>query len=252
MTFFALQQLMAVFFLSLHLAKSVSSFSVKKPLAAIAPAALVFCHGLGNSAKTCKPSIQDCLLQLDPSLSDTIKEFVFPAAARHHSTINGGKSLPSWFHLYDWHVGLSARDDREGILRAVDQIRTEIEKLEAEQGIPQSRIALSGWLALRDDLHCTQEARQTPLFWGHGRRDKNVRPEQQFFGVKKLMQQGVRSTTTKSYEMMGHEVSTEELCDIVDFLKRVLPEPNEQQGTCSVAVEYLILSRSREELVVTR
>ncbi|CAB9502278.1 protein thioesterase 1 [Seminavis robusta] len=221
----------------------------QKPAPSQPKAALVFLHGLGNSPQTCIPLIQDRLSQLDPTLSQDIK-FVFPSAPRLCSTINGGQCLPCWFDLYDWPVKVGVRDDKQGIRQAVQQIQDEVAKLEAE-GIPKSRIvlggfsqgatlalstaygdttieqpfagciALSGWLALRQELQCTPAACQTPLFWGHGQFDDSVKPEQQFFGVKKLLQQGVQSTTTKSYEM-GHGVSAEELCDIAAFLKRVI------------------------------
>jgi predicted esterase len=234
-------------------------------------AALIFLHGLGNSPKTCIPLIQDKLTKLDPALCQHIK-FVFPAAPRLCSTINGGQCLPCWFDLYDWPVRLSVRDDVNGIRQAAQQIQRQVAQLESE-GIPKSRIvlggfsqgatlalenaygctadetfagciALSGWLALRDTLHCTPQACKTPLFWGHGRFDGSVRPEQQFFGVKKLRQQGVQSTTTRSYDM-GHCVSKEELRDVANFLRKILSISEEDQAKkeeeAATAVEALVV-----------
>jgi predicted esterase len=219
-------------------------------------AALVFMHGLGNSPKTCIPLIQDKLTKLDPTLCQNIK-FVFPSAPRRCITINGGRCLPSWFDLYDWPVKVSVRDDVNGIRQAVQQIQQQVAQLESE-GVPKSRIvlggfsqgaalalenaygsstdesfagciALSGWLALRDNLYCKPKTCKTPLFWGHGRFDDSVRPEQQFFGVKKLLEQGVQSTTSKSYDM-GHGVSTEELRDVANFLRKILSLSEEDQA----------------------
>lgn len=225
--------------------------------------AVIFLHGLGNSPQTCIPQIRDPLLQLDPTLSNSVK-FVFPSAPRLCSTINGGQCLPCWFDLYDWPVGVSVRDDRKGIQQAVDQIQLEVAKLQAE-GIPKDRIvlggfsqgaalaletayrdedsfagciALSGWLAQRGNLRCTPKACQTPLFWGHGQFDSNVRYEQQFFGVKKLLQQGVQSTTVKSYQI-GHDVSNEEFCDIANFLQEIIEE--KQNGSSFVSSKKLLV-----------
>jgi lysophospholipase-2 len=125
--------------------------------------------------------------------------------------------MPGYFDLYDWPISLKARDDREGILHVVAQVEKEVEKLQ-ELGIPKSRIvvggfsqegaialqtvyrsserfcacvALSGWLMLREDLVLSEEAKKTPLLWGHGEYDDKVMFEHQFFGVKNLREQGV-------------------------------------------------------------
>jgi lysophospholipase-2 len=154
--------------------------------------------------------------------------------------------IPGWADLYDWPISLKARDDREGILRAVAQVEKEVEKLQ-ERGIPKSRIvvggfsqggaialqtvyrsserfcacvALSGWLTLRKDLVLSEEAKKTPLFWGHGEYDDKVLFEQQFFGVKKLREQGVQ-VTQKVYHT-GHQSVPEEIIDMATFLDSVV------------------------------
>lgn len=240
--------LVAVFLLLIKV-KNAAGFLDERPPP---KAAMIFLHGLGNSPKTCIPFIQDRLLLQDPSLCQNVK-FVFPSAPRLCSTINGGQCLPCWFDLYDWPVGVSVRDDREGIRQAVRQVEREVAKLEAE-GIPKECIflggfsqgaalaletvygsedrfagciALSGWLPLRGHVECSANARETPLFWGHGHFDSSVRAEQQFFGVKKLLEQGVKSTSVKTYKM-GHTVSTEELGDIAEFLHLALQKIQEQ------------------------
>jgi lysophospholipase-2 len=214
------------------------------------PAALIFLHGLGDTPAGCS-SLQSTLPSLRPSLaaggSDNLRfEYVFPPAPIIVSTINGGINIPGWFDLYDWPISLKARDDREGILRAVAQVEKEVEKLQ-ERGIPKSRIvvggysqggaialqtvyrsserfcacvALSGWLTLRKDLVLSEEAKKTPLFWGHGEYDDKVLFEQQFFGVKKLREQGVQ--VTKKVYHMGHQFGPEEMNDMAAFLDSVL------------------------------
>jgi lysophospholipase-2 len=155
-------------------------------------------------------------------------------------------NIPGWFQLLDWPISLKARDDREGILHAVAQVEKAVEQLQ-ERGIPKSRIvvggysqggaialqtvyrsserfcacvALSGWLTLRKDLVLSEEAKKTPLFWGHGEYDDKVLFEQQFFGVKKLREQGVQ-VTQKAYHM-GHQSDPEEIYDMAEFLDSVL------------------------------
>jgi lysophospholipase-2 len=211
------------------------------------PAALIFLHGLGDTP-TGWSSLQSTLPSLRPSLAPTAMkfEYVFPPAPIIASTINGGMYIPGWFDLYDWPISLKARDDREGILHAVAQVEKEVEKLQ-ERGIPKSRIvvggfsqggaialqtvyrsserfcacvALSGWLTLRNDLVVSEEAKKTPLFWGHGEHDDKVLFEQQFFGVKKLREQGVQ-VTKKAYQM-GHQSDPEEISDMAAFLDSVL------------------------------
>jgi lysophospholipase-2 len=155
--------------------------------------------------------------------------------------------MPGYFDIYDWPISLKARDDREGILNAVSQVEKEVQKLQ-ERGIPKSRIVvggysqggaialqtvyrsserfcacvvLSGWLTLRKDLVVSEEAKKTPLFWGHGEYDDKVLFEQQFFGVKKLREQGVQEVTSKAYQM-GHQANPEEINDMAAFLDSVL------------------------------
>jgi lysophospholipase-2 len=211
------------------------------------PAALIFLHGLGDTP-TGWSSLQSTLPSLRPSLAPVAMQFeyVFPPAPIIASTINGGMCIPGWFDLYSWPISLMARDDREGILHAVAQVEKEVQNLQ-ERGIPRSRIVvggfsqggaialqtvyrsserfcacvvLSGWLTLRNDLVLSEEAKKTPLFWGHGDHDDKVLFEQQFFGVKKLREQGVQ-VTKKAYQM-GHQFNPEEINDMATFLDSVL------------------------------
>jgi lysophospholipase-2 len=214
------------------------------------PAALIFLHGLGDTPAGCS-SLQSTLPSLRPSLApgssgDLNFEYVFPPAPIISSTINGGMNIPGWFDIYNWPISLKARDDRKGILHAVAQVERVVEKLQ-ERGIPKSRIVvggysqggaialqtvyrsserfcacvvLSGWLTLREDLVLSKEAKKTPLFWGHGEYDDKVLFEQQFFGVKKLREQGVQ-VTKKAYHM-GHQSDPEEINDMAAFLDSVL------------------------------
>ena len=106
----------------------------------------------------------------------------------------------------DWPIGIKAKDDKEGKIKAAIQIEEAVEKLQKEDGIPPSRVVvggfsqggavallaayhrrvegktpfagcvcLSGWLTLKDELKVTDEVKsKTPLFWGHGQWDDKV------------------------------------------------------------------------------
>ena len=160
--------------------------------------------------------------------------------------------MPGWFDLYDWPIGVDAKDDRDGKVAAAQQIEQTVERLEREEGIPPSRVVvggfsqggavallaayhrrtqekvpfagcvcLSGWITLKDELNVTEQvAKSTPLFWGHGRYDDKVLFEQQAFGVEKLKSFGV-SVTDKAYPM-GHESDYDEIEAMAEFCERVL------------------------------
>ncbi|KAL3821650.1 hypothetical protein ACHAXA_006070 [Cyclostephanos tholiformis] len=211
--------------------------------------ALIFLHGLGDSPAGWS-SLEDDLPSIRERLGDV--HYVFPPAPTIGLTINGGLKMPGWFDLYDWPIGISARDDKDGMLAAVEQIETTVETLEREMGIPPSRVViggfsqggavalvtayhrrrgkvpfagcvcLSGWLTLKDDLTTVTEdvANATPLFWGHGKWDDKVLFEQQAHGVGRLRELGM-DVTDESYPM-GHSSHPKELGAVAEFLERVL------------------------------
>lgn len=219
---------------------TMSSTSAKK-------GALIFLHGLGDSPAGWS-QLQSSLPQMKPRLKDIA--FVFPAAPTIGITINGGAEMPGWFDLYDWPIAVGSKDDREGLMAAVAQIETEVDKL-LEAGIPPSKIVLGGfsqggavsllaayrrkegeeafagcaglsaWVTLPKELKVTEDAAsKTPLFWGHGRMDDKVLFEQQAFGVEKLKAQGV-SVTDKAYDM-GHSSDPDEMAYLAKFVDEML------------------------------
>lgn len=209
------------------------------------PAALVFLHGLGDTPAGWS-SLQQTLPQLKPRLKEV--KYVFPPAPMTEITINGGMSMPGWFDLYDWPIGVNSRDDKEGILRSVSQIENEVAKLEKE-GIPKSRIVLGGfsqggavallaayhsakdepyagcvllsaWLKLADELKVAEAVKNTPCYWAHGSYDDKVLFEQQAFGVNKLTEEGVE-VESSSYPI-GHSSHPDEIQSMAEFLDKVL------------------------------
>eukprot|EP00980_Cylindrotheca_fusiformis_P012676 scaffold3103_cov136-Cylindrotheca_fusiformis.AAC.14 len=220
------------------MAMSTESVSAKK-------GALIFLHGLGDS-----PAGWSQLKEILPSFHSRLSEieYVFPAAPQIPITINGGMIMPGWFDLYDWPIGVGSKDDRDGLLGGVKTIEDHVEKLQKEHGIPRSRIVvggfsqggavallaayrntneayagcagLSAWLTLPEALDVSQQAKQTPLFWGHGRLDDKVLFPQQKFGVDKLRQEGV-NVEDKEYDM-GHSSHPDEMKDFADFVDSCL------------------------------
>lgn len=212
------------------------------------PAALIFLHGLGDTPMGWS-SLEQTLPSLKPRLAKV--KYVFPPAPMTEITINGGMRMPGWFDIFDWPIGISARDDKDGILSSVKQIEAEVEKLEKE-GIPKSRIVLGGfsqggavallaayrgstspskeafagcvvmsaWLQLADELKVAEEVKSTPLFWGHGTYDDKVLFEQQNFGVNKLTEEGVK-VSSSSYPV-GHSSHPDELQSLAEFLDNIL------------------------------
>ena len=72
--------------------------------------------------------------------------------------------MSGWFDLFDWPIGISAKDDRDGKLAAVQQIEKTVEKLEKEMGIPPSRVVVGGFsqggaVALLAAYHRRQEGK---------------------------------------------------------------------------------------------
>ena len=204
---------------------------------------MIFLHGLGDS-----PAGWSDLKYSLPSIKPRLKDmkYVFPPAPTVAITINGGMTMPGWFDILDWPIGISARDDKDGKIKAVAQMEQVVEKLEKE-GIDKSRIviggfsqggaiallsayrtskpfagcvALSGWLTLREELNIPQETKNTPLFWGHGRYDDKVLFEQQAHGVDILKEKGVH-VIAKDYPI-GHASNQQEMDDLAEFLDNLL------------------------------
>jgi predicted esterase len=207
--------------------------------------ALIFLHGLGDTPLGWS-ELQHALPQLKPKLKDIA--YVFPAAPTIPISINGGMRMPGWFDLYDWPIGVGSKDDKEGLLKGVEQVEKEVEKLK-QQGIDPSKIVVSGfsqggavallaayrnngetayagcgglsaWLTLSDELNIGNAAKKTPLFWAHGRYDDKVLFEQQSFGVDKLRSMGITVTDTQ-YDM-GHESDPSELSAFADFVEQCI------------------------------
>ena len=219
-------------------------------------AALVFLHGLGDSPAGWS-DLKRSLPQICPRLSNLV--YSFPAAPMIDITIKGGATMPGWFDLYDWPIAIGSKDDKEGLLRSIQQIEDEIEKIETNEGVPRDRIvvggfsqggvvalltayynnknkskeplagcaALSAWLTLCDGENgmssfLKENVKKTPLFWGHGTYDDKVLFEQQMFGVTKLAEIDEDNNIQTADYPMGHSSHPKEIQDLAKFIDKIL------------------------------
>eukprot|EP00586_Coscinodiscus_wailesii_P012324 CAMPEP_0172506586 /NCGR_PEP_ID=MMETSP1066-20121228/196414_1 /TAXON_ID=671091 /ORGANISM="Coscinodiscus wailesii, Strain CCMP2513" /LENGTH=110 /DNA_ID=CAMNT_0013283673 /DNA_START=152 /DNA_END=481 /DNA_ORIENTATION=+ len=100
------------------------------------PAGLIFLHGLGDTPAGWS-SLRNQLPALRPNLSHLT--YAFPAAPTIPISINGGMTMPGWFDLYDWPIGVGCQDDEVGLERAVAAVHKAALEME-KKGIERERI----------------------------------------------------------------------------------------------------------------
>ncbi|CCM03357.1 uncharacterized protein FIBRA_05486 [Fibroporia radiculosa] len=175
-------------------------------------------------------------------------------------TANGGMEMPSWFDIldFDWRT----REDEAGMRKTITSLGTFLDS-EVAAGIPANRIVLggfsqggaislltaltsdkklggvtvlSGWLPLHQKIKSmvTSNNVTTPLFWGHGEDDPLVEFDMGVRSVEFLKKEFSIPTADpespekgglmfNSYEDLPHSTSNEELRDLKEWLKKVLP-----------------------------
>ncbi|ORY33132.1 Phospholipase/carboxylesterase/thioesterase [Naematelia encephala] len=217
-------------------------------------ATVIFLHGLGDSGHGWLPVAK----MLWPSFPNV--KWILPHAPAIPITINGGMSMPGWFDLSTLDkLSDSNYDDEKGLLASVSAVDALIQA-EIDSGIPENRIVLGGfsqggaiailsalttkrklagvvglstWVPLNHKVPqmMTSHARDTPIFWGHGKDDPVVNYA---FGVmsiellKKLGYPTVPAGQTfarpglrfESYPGLGHSSSPQE----IEHLKAWLTE----------------------------
>lgn len=209
-----------------------------------ATAAVIWMHGLGATFHDFE--------SVPPVLglpADLPIRFVFPQAPSQAVTINGGYVMPAWYDILSLEIGQTGRrEDEEGIRRS-GRLIDELIDAQIGKGIATERIVLAGFsqggamalhTALRfparlggivalscylplarhfdADLQAAQQA--LPIFMAHGRYDPVVPVVAAEHSRDFLTEKGF-DVTWKAYSM-EHQVCTEELEAIGDFLKRVL------------------------------
>ena len=219
-----------------------------------ATAAVVFCHGLGDSG--------DGWSSLAPQMKGPLPHIAwrFPDAPIQPVTVNNDYSMPSWFDLAALPVDLHMEHlDREGLHVSCDRILGLADDLAAELNIPTSRVVIggfsqggalalqcalrsekplggvvvfSGWTAfpevsekrLREggEENLGAQPRGLPFLLAHGTLDDKVDVSCHEATAKMLRDAGATDITELTYAM-GHSACPEELNDLATFLARVLP-----------------------------
>jgi phospholipase/carboxylesterase len=196
---------------------------------------IIWLHGLGADGE----DFVDVAEQLHLPVP---MRYIFPHAPKSPVTINGGFVMPSWYDIAD--IDIAAKQDVNGIHAS----QLEIEKfisLEKARGVASENIflagfsqggaialhtglrhpsklggilALSTYLPLADTLttEMSMSAKQTPVFFAHGRHDTVVPYTLGKLSADTLQQLGLK-VDWHDYAM-PHSVSTEEISDIGRWL----------------------------------
>lgn len=172
--------------------------------------------------------------------------YIFPHAPKHPVTINGGFVMPSWYDIAD--IDIAAKQDAAGIRASQAEIEKFIEQ-EKIRGVAAENIflagfsqggavalhtglrhparlggilALSTYLPLADTLsqEVSLSAKNTSIFFGHGRHDPVVPYALGKLSADKLQQHGYQ-IEWHDYAM-PHSVNMEEISDIERWLSRKL------------------------------
>jgi len=175
-------------------------------------------------------------------------------------TANMGMEMPSWFDIYEF--GFRADEDEKGMLKSMHSINQLI-TAEVDAGIPASRIVLggfsqgggltlltgltsertlaglvvlSGWTPIPAKIKAmaTTNMKNAPIFWGHGKEDPLIKfnfAERSVDFLKTGL--GIKPADPaspekgglifKGYDGLPHSTDPDELRDLKDWLKKILP-----------------------------
>lgn len=200
---------------------------------------IIWLHGLGADG-------EDFVDMAEAINLPVSMRYIFPHAPKNPVTINGGFIMRSWYDIADIDIG--AKQDAAGIRAS----QAEIEKFIAQEkarGIAEENIfiagfsqggaialhtglrhparlggilALSTYLPLADTLsqEVSLSAKNTPIFFAHGRHDPVVPYALGKASADKLQQLGYQ-TDWHEYAM-PHSVTSEEVSDIERWLTQRL------------------------------
>lgn len=204
-------------------------------------ASVIWLHGLGADGHDFAPVVPE--LRMPPG---TPTRFIFPHAPEIPVTINVGQVMPAWFDLYSFDF--DAPEDETGLKRS----RAAVEQLiarEESRGIPSNRIVLAGfsqggavavytaircarplagamllstWLPLARTLaaEASPANRGAPVLIAHGRQDDMV-PIAFARASRDALRAAGYAVEWREYDI-PHTVSSEEIDDIGDWLRRIL------------------------------
>ena len=199
---------------------------------------ILWLHGLGDSGDGFAPIVPELVRPGWPAL-----RFIFPHAPVRAVTINGGMRMRAWYDIA--HLDLANRADEIGVAESIEQVNALIAR-EAERGIPPERlilvgfsqggavtlaaglrrktplaglVALSTYLPAPDNAAAALQAgaERQPLFMAHGLYDPVV-PYGAGEQSAALLQRMGFAPAWHRYPM-AHQVCTEELNDLGDWLE---------------------------------
>jgi phospholipase/carboxylesterase len=205
--------------------------------------AIIWMHGLGADGNDFVPLVKELDLQGLPAI-----RFVFPHANTMPVTINGGYVMRAWYDLLG--TDLVRREDEAGLRASQQQIEALIAR-EKARGIGAERIILAGFsqgcaMALQTGLRHPEKlaglmclsgyvplsaklptersaaSLATPIFMVHGRQD-GVIPLARAEQSRDLLKSIGYQVEWHDY-MMQHSLCQEEIDDIANWLKKVLPK----------------------------
>lgn len=200
---------------------------------------IIWLHGLGADG-------EDFVGVAEQMNLPVAMRYIFPHAPKHPVTINGGFVMRSWYDIAD--IDIAAKQDAAGIHASQAEIEKFIEQ-EKKRGVATENIflagfsqggavalhtglrhparlggilALSTYLPLADTLsqEVSLSAKNTPIFFGHGRHDPVVPYALGRLSADKLQQHGYQIDWHEY--AMPHSVNTEEISDIENWLTQKL------------------------------
>ncbi|EZG83569.1 phospholipase/carboxylesterase [Gregarina niphandrodes] len=202
---------------------------------------VVFLHGLGSDGNDMKQLLTTVLLK-KPDLHDQTVVLCPNAGLRPISWVNG-QAMTAWGDIFT--LGPEGKDDWEGFEESRKMVEGLIDQTLKENptisnivigGFSQGGalsyhialqstrklaglIVMSGWVPARMTplgANVTDIARSTKILHCHGKTDFVVRWSP--LNGQMLDQMGVKNYDIKLYENCAHEVCTEEIADIMQFL----------------------------------
>lgn len=204
-----------------------------------ATASVIWLHGLGADGHDFEPIVAE--LKLPP---DAAIRFIFPHAPSIPVTINGGYIMPAWYDILAMDI------DRKVDVQQLESSAQAVAKLidrELAKGISSERIVLAGfsqggavayqaaltypkplagllvmssYFATADTLQVNRANQQLPIAIFHGLQDSVV---SESLGKKAQQRLKVMGYAPEYFTYsMEHSVSTAEVKDLAEFLKRWL------------------------------
>ncbi|KAL9980335.1 hypothetical protein ACROYT_G008907 [Oculina patagonica] len=203
-------------------------------------ASLIFLHGLGDTGHGWSANFE--------SIKMPHVKCICPNAPVNPVTLNGGFRMPTWFDIAS--LSFTGGEDEKGIKDAAVNIKSIIEE-EIKNGIPADRIvlggfsqggglalytaltmekslagilALSSWLPLHKSFpQAAKGNKDTPMLQCHGESDPVVNFA---FGnmTSVLLKSFCSKHEFKQYPGLAHSSSLQEMHDVENWLKKVLPK----------------------------